>query len=370
MQQYRVLLDGVDIYDMHDKPLTLLSPKVIQDLTTSGSFEFTMPYEHLFYNEVQPYKSTINVLEQHGGGTWKTVFYGRPLPCKLDYRKRKIWHCEGALSWLSDIVLPRSLQPNQGTLKDTATYVTEIISYYNSRVPADRQFVLSVLPAAGTNLTEREWKYQSCMEALKQEADDIGAVLFVRRNNTDDETGIRLTKLIPYVTAMEALDQPIQLGLNITDMTQSGEEVVTACIGTGAEGVEMTAPVVLTEQAARYGLIESYQEFRDCTTVAELEAACREWLEAQWIGGLQVDVSALDLHTIRPDDFERLEIARKVVFDGSPWGLGQRNAPITKVEIDMGTGRKKITLGFTAPSAMPMTRQIGQIGHTRLMARR
>ena len=60
---YRVLLDGNDILNFQEREYVLLSPSLDMELNTAGSFEFTMPPCHPFYDSVRLPASTVEVYE-------------------------------------------------------------------------------------------------------------------------------------------------------------------------------------------------------------------------------------------------------------------------------------------------------------------
>ena len=47
---YRVLCDGLPIYDLRDEELVLLDPKVTLEVNTAGSFDFKLPPGHPQYD--------------------------------------------------------------------------------------------------------------------------------------------------------------------------------------------------------------------------------------------------------------------------------------------------------------------------------
>ena len=47
---YRVLVDGEDILDYNDQTMVLLSPQLEPEIDVAGSFEFTVPPNHKYYD--------------------------------------------------------------------------------------------------------------------------------------------------------------------------------------------------------------------------------------------------------------------------------------------------------------------------------
>jgi hypothetical protein len=96
---YRVIMDGNDILNYQEKPFILINPSLSMELNTAGSFEFTMPPAHAFYDMVRPLSSTIEVYEDE-----TLLWFGRPVEVETDFFKQKQIYCEGALSFFSDSV--------------------------------------------------------------------------------------------------------------------------------------------------------------------------------------------------------------------------------------------------------------------------
>ena len=96
---YRVIMDGNDILNFQEKPYILLNPNLEIELNTAGSFDFTMPPCHTFYDDIHPITSTIEVYEDED-----LLWFGRPMEIKTDFLKNKQVYCEGALSFFNDTV--------------------------------------------------------------------------------------------------------------------------------------------------------------------------------------------------------------------------------------------------------------------------
>ena len=58
---YRVLCDGLPIYDLRDEELVLLDPKVTLEVNTAGSFDFKLPPGHPQYDLPKKMKSLVEV---------------------------------------------------------------------------------------------------------------------------------------------------------------------------------------------------------------------------------------------------------------------------------------------------------------------
>lgn len=343
MSYYRVLIDGRDIYDHADRSHVLLSPTLTLDLTSAGSLEFKRPKTAADV-EIVPYKSTVEVLEDG-----HNIFYGRALPPAVDLYGRRSYHCEGMLAALNDVPLPAAEYPGTDgeDPKDTSTYVSEILAYYNSKKPPEQQISAVVLPTSGTNLRQRSWDNKTALEAIKAEAQEIGAVMFCRRN------GLRLALLDDYMANLPPEQQAIRLDSNLIDLTLKHLEVTTAVYAKGEDkdGNPVTATVTDAELEARYGYICKFQEFTGCKSAEELAAEARGWLRNNRVSEMVIEASAYDLNLL-DRELPRFEIGRKAVIDDqrllSLLGIGGSSLelPISGITVDLSTGRKTVKLGY------------------------
>ncbi len=96
---YRVLCDGLPIYDLRDEDLVLIDPKLDLEVNKAGSFSFKMPPQHPQYYLPQQMLSCIQVFQDS-----EEVFNGRITGCKIDFYNRKQITCEGQLAYLNDSI--------------------------------------------------------------------------------------------------------------------------------------------------------------------------------------------------------------------------------------------------------------------------
>lgn len=288
-------------------------------------------------------------------------------PPTVDLYGRRTYHCEGMLAALNDVPLPAAeyIGPDDDTPKDTSTYVSEILAYYNSKKPPEQQISAVVLPAAGTNLRQRSWDNKTAFDAIKAEAQDIGAVMFCRRS------GLRLTPLDEYMANLPPEQQSISIGANLIDLTLKHLEVTTAVYAKGedAEGNPVTATVTDAELEARYGYICKFQEFPGCETAEELDAEARRWLRTNRVSEMVIEAPAYDLNLL-DRGLPRFEIGRKAVIDDqrllSLLGMDGNllELPISGISIDLATGRKTVKLGYEGSDrrTSPISRMVNEGG--------
>lgn len=86
---YRVLFNGVDIYGP-TPDTTLLNPTMDTELNGAGSFDFTLPPDHAFYDVPTILTSDVEVYEDND-----LIWFGRPVSIEKDWNNQKIVSCEG-----------------------------------------------------------------------------------------------------------------------------------------------------------------------------------------------------------------------------------------------------------------------------------
>lgn len=86
---YQVRCDDVVIYDLRDKDLKIISPKLTTEINKTGTFDFIIPPQNRNYNIIKKLKSIITIY-QDGEEIWR----GRVLNDKSDFYNKKQVECE------------------------------------------------------------------------------------------------------------------------------------------------------------------------------------------------------------------------------------------------------------------------------------
>lgn len=336
MSYYEVQMDGKKIYDPSYKEMVLLNASVSIGAGEAGSFDFTFPRNHIFIDSIVPYGSTIEVFEDS-----ESIFYGRPLPATVDVFRQKRIHCEGALAFLNDVICPVEA-PGLNSAMDDGQYFRYLINYYNSQqIRSDRRIMIGTAPTGGVSRV-REWSYRSCMEELRNNIlPYTGGILLTRRTN-----GVTYIDWVNEFT--DTNNQPIMIGMNLLDVSRTGQQFYTTAIASGgvnAEGktVVMNEAIKMSaEVCGKYGNICAYLSFPNVTTVAELKARCALFLTRQQFDKFTVNADSIDMHIVN-DAYERLAIGKKanIKFEDIDVAL---TMPITKIDVDIISGKKTVTI--------------------------
>ena len=344
MAIYRVLLDGVDIYDPTSKGMVLIDPVVHTEAGAAGNFEFTMPPMHVFYNNITPYGSSIEVLEDG-----ESIFFGRPLKPKIGFYNQKTYHCEGALAFLND-----SRPTDEFVYESTtpAQYFRDLIAYHNSfQSKQSRKFTVgNITVSTDWNVYREMTPSMTILEHIKRGCvGSDGGYLFTRRVN--GVTYIDWEKDMPY-----SCNQTVEFALNLLDMSRSGnEDIYTGVMLKGGErrikqNGKISNSIVQygpmwgsTEAIAKYGEIMAYQEYPDIDNVDNLMAAGEYFLMTQQFESMIFEVTAAEQHYLNVS-LDMFRAGQKVHLVSNPHFV-DIVLPVQSVDVRLDSAEKKVTLG-------------------------
>lgn len=338
--QYRVIMDGNDILNFQEKSYILLHPSLEIELNTAGSFDFTIPPCHMFYADIHPLISTIEVYEDED-----LLWFGRPVEIKTDYLKNKQVYCEGALSFFNDTVQ----RPHEYNSIYVHDFFTTVISAHNEQVSPSRQFTVGNITVENKKVY-RMLRYESTFDVLKRQCLNAeGGYFFIRRE--DGTNYIDWLVEMPYST-----NQPVEFGLNLLDITSgfNGSSIVTCVLPLGETdketGEELTiasvnngSDVIDSEAAETYGRITKAVQFNGVRYPDTLYEDGLEYLASHQFDGLLIECSAAELHFQNPN-YEKFRVGQTVRCHSIPH-LMDKNFPLLKMSISLDSAAKKITLG-------------------------
>jgi hypothetical protein len=362
---YTVEFNGVDMYSLDAKEKLLINPKVSETLNSSASFDFTLPPMHEQYDNIKPLKGTINVYEDGD-----LIFTGRPVDYKTDFWKNKTWHCEGPLAYLND-----SLQePWESDDTNTTAFLNHLISNHNSQVAADRRLTVGRVTVNVGKKLYRKLNYEStwtCVNNMLLNAE--GGYIFIRHENGVNY--IDYLSDMPYTT-----NQTIKFGMNLLDFSTnfSADDIVTVLYPFGRKDTSKSEAkdggwddeeededdddetkddnVVdissvnggrkyIKHQALfdEYGWIAATQTFNDKHTPEDVKEKGEEWLEDKQYDRMIIEAKASELHQLN-ENYQQFKVGQSVHIISEPHGL-DKNFPLTKIEIELDSAEKTITLG-------------------------
>ena len=346
---YRVLCDGLPIYDLRDENLVLIDPKLDLEVNKAGSFTFKMPPQHPQYNLPQQMLSCIQVFQGD-----EEIFNGRITECKIDFYNRKQYTCEGQLAYLNDSI-QRPAEYHDMTVRG---YLETLITQHNKQVAKDRQFKVGIVTVTDSNDSlYRYTNYNSTMKEIKEDlVDDLGGYLRVRNVNG--------TAYLDYIEDYENISkQSIEFGENLLDFSRNTDvtDIATVFIPLGAKLEE--SPIAALEQrltiesvnngsdslvnleaVKKFGYITKTITWDDVTTPQMLLYKANKYIaDYQW-DSMTLEVNAIDMRWTDAD-IEQFKLGDKIKVHSSLHGL-DRYFPLSKMSIQLNSlSSSKFTLG-------------------------
>lgn len=346
---YRVLCDGLPIYDLRDENLVLIDPKLDLEVNKAGSFSFKMPPQHPQYELPQKMLSCIQVFQDD-----EEVFNGRITECKIDFYNRKHFTCEGQLAYLNDSI-QRPAEYHDMTVRG---YLESLIASHNKQVSKDKQFKVGIVTVTDSNDSlYRYTNYNSTMKEIKEDLiDDLGGYLRVRNVNG--------TAYLDYIKDYENVStQSIEFGENLLDFSRNTDltDIATVFIPLGAKLEE--SPIAALEQrltiesvnngsdslinleaVKKFGYITKTITWDDVTTPEMLLYKANKYIaDYQW-DSMTLEVKAVDMHWTDAD-IEQFKLGDKIKAHSSLHGL-DRYFTLSKMSIQLNNlSSSKFTLG-------------------------
>ena len=353
---YRVLCDGLPIYDLRDEELVLIDPKLTLEVNKAGSFEFKMPPNHPQYNLPVKMRSVIQVFQDD-----VEIFSGRPIKQKTDFYNRKFISCEGQLAYLNDSIQ----RPAEYHDKTVRGYLETLIANHNSQVDESKQFKVGIVTVKDNNDSlYRYTNYNSTLQEIKEDlVDDLGG--YIRIRNVDG---------YHYIDYIEEYDntnnQTIQFGENLLDFSRNFDwtELVTAIIPLGAkleespiealeqrltiESVNNGCDYLTNEEAlATFGWIAKTVTWDGVKTPEMLLSKGRKWLTDNQFEEMVIEAKAIDLH-YTDGEIEQFKLGDKIKVHSLLHGI-DRYFPLTKMTIQLNNlSANTITLGTTVKTSL------------------
>lgn len=359
---YKVFCDGQLMYDPRSKDLSLIEPTLELALNSAGSFSFSMPQKHPFYDEIENMKSVISV-ERDG----VEIFAGRVVQPGCDFYNTKSFVCEGELAYLNDTIQRHKEYHNISV----ENYLKDVISIHNAQVDASKQFTVgNVTVVDSNNSLYKISSYENTWQLLNDKLlGTYGGYFFIRKVN-----GVRY---LDYLAEMPGSStQVIKFGRNLLDFSSNIEltDIATALIPLGATNEETNekltvasvnngSDVIVSDEAiAMYGYICKTNEWSDVTLASNLLRKGQEYLSSiQWENML-LNVRAVDLHDLNAD-IDEISLGDEIRVCSYPHGL-DRFFPVSAMSIKLDNpADNEISLGIEV-SANKQTMMMANIEST------
>lgn len=245
---YKVFVNDKLIFDdkLPDEDLTLIKPVLVMEDNAEGTFDFTLPLNHRYANEVDSYGnpfcgSLTDTITIYKNDKW--LWEGRPISEDSDFYNQRQIHCEGALAYLRDTNQPLSTFRSTVMTSCVKEFLIKLINQHNAQKEKKHETnrliyidptssVIDVVPTGISTFT-RTTNYETTLESInKRLVNPLGGHVRIRRVNIGNESKLILDYLADYP---DVSGQKIEFGKNLLDFNKSVDrtEIATVIIPRG-----------------------------------------------------------------------------------------------------------------------------------------
>lgn len=351
---YKILYNDTLIYDSALEDFVITKGQITREVNKSGSFVFSIPSKHEFYNMIQKMKNIITVYKNE-----ELIFRGRIIKEAVGFFKDKTFTCEGELGFLLDSVIrPYTFS---GTPEDFLKY---LIEEHNSQVDDDKTFKVGTVTVKDPNdyISRANSEYENTLENLNSRLlNTLGGYIFITGDN-DGNRVINWYEKSPYKS-----DQEIRFGENLLDFTKTNraEDIATAIIPLGHEIENETTGeksrltiasvnngvdyVYNADAVALYGWIFKVETWDDVTVASNLKTKGEAFLVEKIKQSITIELSAIDL-SLMDHSIDAFRLGDYISIVSEPHGLDD-SFLLEKQTIDLlKADNDKITLGYSYAS--------------------
>lgn len=354
---YKIKLDGKVLYYPGDRQAAVINPELDLQTGYAGELTLKVPPLNPLYGEIHNRKSMVSV---YRGNT--EIFYGEVRTREKDRFKNQPVKATGALSFLSDSILPQQewhdisprdlldawLQLHNNQVEDRKKIYTGVVTIHDSNDSLYR-------------ITDRE----NTLEAIRDKlVDRLGGYLRLRHEN--DKLYLDWLTIQEYGKYCE---QPIQFGENLMDYseTMTADDVITALIPLGAaieqetdenaseferleKNVDITSVndgkdyIYSKEAVENFGWVWRTEKWDNVSVPANLLKKATEFLTSNQYESLVISLTAVDL-SLFGQDYDSFDIGDRVLCNAIPYGM-KKVLPVMEMKIPLQQpDQAQLTLG-------------------------
>lgn len=363
---YRIYADGFLLHDDRLEEYRIMSPKLELEVNKTGSFQFSIYPDHIYYNKIAKIKTIITVYQDS-----TILFRGRVLNEEKGFYNEKQVSCERELAFLLD-----SIQRPYDFTGSVSDYFKQLITNHNAQVESAKQFVIGNVTVTDPNnyIVRSNIDHVNTWDELNSKlVNNLGGHVRVRHEDGKN--------IIDYLKDFNTLStQTVEFGKNLIDLKNitKGENMATALIPLGAklkdnEGKDtdkrLTVAAVndgkdfITDADAvdKYGFICKQQVWDDVTEASNLLTKGKAYLASLVNIASSIEITAADLAGIDMN-MKTFRLGSKVQVISPPHGINQLFV-VQKLSVDLlNPASNKLTLGgmletFTAMTASTVSIQ-------------
>lgn len=268
-------VDYIEICNTKNSNLYAYDISIDKSVNEADNASFTMLKQCPGYNQLYVLGTAIKIsVENHQGTAWLTVFLGRVISISTDFVFRQTVNCEGALSWLGDIIvrpklwyIAKSIEIEDSSKPGGKTTITQYVqrnvlpsemmtyvdSCYSARRSSERKVYLSmagvspslIFASDGTPehphyLFSGVTDYRSVLDWVRSFSDlDSSAMYYAVAANNGWEAAVQ------FISATDTYGTSglpvISYANNLTDLQQDqdGSSLFTSVIALGKDRLRL-----------------------------------------------------------------------------------------------------------------------------------
>lgn len=360
---YQITLDNEFIFGtgVYARPsYDIISPKLLLEVNTAGSFTFTVYPKHPHYNSITELTSYVEITMKGN-----VLFRGRVISIQRGFYNEKYVVCEGCLAYLMDTIQ----RPYDFMSGDNHTTPEELFRFFidrhNGLVDKKRRFIIGDITVTDPNdyIVRADSTYLNTWDSVCQKLiEGFGGILQVRYE-TDGN-------YIDYLTSSSDISsQTIEFGKNLIDIkqTENADEIATVIVPVGMEMGESRATIsILPDEETddlckkgdkvyskkgieKYGYIEKSIIYDDIAFPTYLVRNAKSLLISSLNISESVELSAADLSAVNVG-MESFRLGGLVKVKSKPHDI-ERQFVVNRLEIDlMNPKSNRLTLGSMSDS--------------------
>lgn len=278
--KYQIRANDEVLADLMHPEYVYYNGKLKRGVNIAGSLTFSLMPNNPIISSVRPLSTTIT-LRRHG----KTIWAGRVVSTKKNIYNQYDITCEGALSWLHDIMIPPTAFNNTAI----SNIINSVIGSYNTLCSENRLFTLGTIEGEDVITLSKKDGYTSAFDVFK----DIIAINGGYFILTYEQDG---TPILNYYKSGLPTSNTVRFGENLLDINEHIDttKIITALYATG-DGVALPTPSYIENADAveSYGRIFGAVHFNDITNQDDLIAQATNYLNQNMLGDVSIKVKAV-----------------------------------------------------------------------------
>lgn len=194
----------------------LFDPVLTAEKNRAGSFTFSVYDNHELYKDFVLFQDRIHISVDN-----ITIFSGRGIQEKYDFNNKRSITCEGALAFLSDVIVPYS-----ASYEDPKEYINYLISFYNNSKNRDKnrternRFTVTGFPSDSLknvkDLTKDGERYKTVFDLLTEVLNHCGWTVLVDYSDwRNDHYRLRFVD-----TPVTTHSIPVEFANNLKDLSK------------------------------------------------------------------------------------------------------------------------------------------------------